>query len=41
VYRRSVEEVQVGFDDGLSVDVEDRSEITNKLDEAWRTLSEG
>jgi len=41
VYRRSVEEVRVGFDDGLSVNVEDRSEITNKLDEAWRTLSEG
>ncbi|PSP95031.1 ArsR family transcriptional regulator [Halobacteriales archaeon QS_4_62_28] len=41
VYRRSVEEVRVGFDDGLSVNVEERSEITNKLDEAWRTLSEG
>jgi predicted ArsR family transcriptional regulator len=41
VYRRSVEEVRVDFDDGLSVNAEDRSEVTNKLDEAWRTLSEG
>ena len=41
VYRRSVEEVTVDFDGGLSVHVEDRSEVTNKLDEAWRTLSEG
>jgi len=41
VYRRSVEEVTVDFDGGLSVQVEDRSEVTNKLDEAWRTLSEG
>ncbi|MBO4247236.1 MULTISPECIES: helix-turn-helix domain-containing protein [Halomicrobium] len=41
VYRRSVDEVTVDFDDELSVHVEDRSEVTNKLDEAWRTLSEG
>lgn len=41
VYRRNVESVSVEFDETLSIDVEDRSEVTNKLDEAWRTLSEG
>ncbi|MDS0281982.1 helix-turn-helix domain-containing protein [Haloarcula onubensis] len=40
VYRRNVDEVRVDFDDGLTVDVEERSEVTNKLDEAWRTLSD-
>ena len=40
VYRRNVDEVRVDFDDGLSVHVEERSEVTNKLDEAWRTLSD-
>jgi len=40
VYRRNVDEVRVRFDDDLSVDVDERSEVTNKLDEAWRTLSE-
>ena len=42
VYRRNVDAIRVEFDeDQLSVDVEERSEVTNKLDEAWRTLSEG
>ncbi|MHB9287186.1 ArsR/SmtB family transcription factor [Halobacteriales archaeon Cl-PHB] len=40
VYRRNVEEVSVDFDETLTVTVEERSEVTNKLDEAWRTLSE-
>lgn len=40
VYRRCVEEVRVNFDEEMSITVEDRSEVTNKLDEAWRTLSE-
>ncbi|MDS0261587.1 helix-turn-helix domain-containing protein [Haloarcula sp. S1CR25-12] len=40
VYRRNVDEVRVDFDEGLSVQVEERSEVTNKLDEAWRTLSD-
>ncbi|ACV11129.1 conserved hypothetical protein [Halorhabdus utahensis DSM 12940] len=40
VYRRNVDSIQVGFDDSLMVDVQERSEVTNKLDEAWRTLSE-
>jgi predicted ArsR family transcriptional regulator len=42
VYRRNVDAIRVEFDDEqLAVDVEERSEVTNKLDEAWRTLSEG
>ncbi|WP_436934208.1 helix-turn-helix domain-containing protein [Halovenus marina] len=41
VYRRNVEAVRVEFDDDLSVTIEERSEVTNTLDEAWRTLSEG
>jgi predicted ArsR family transcriptional regulator len=41
VYRRNVDAIRVEFDEELSVDVEERSEVTNKLDEAWRTLSEG
>jgi len=40
VYRRNVDEVRVDFDNGLTVTVEERSEVTNKLDEAWRTLSD-
>jgi len=40
VYRRNVEEIRVDFEEALSLTVEDRSEVTNKLDEAWRTLSE-
>jgi predicted ArsR family transcriptional regulator len=41
VYRRNVEAIRVEFDEEMAVDVEERSEVTNKLDEAWRTLSEG
>ena len=41
VYRRNVEKVHVDFDEDLSVDIEERSQVTNTLDEAWRTLSEG
>jgi predicted ArsR family transcriptional regulator len=41
VYRRNVETVRVDFDDSLSVNMQERSEVTNTLDEAWRTLSEG
>ena len=40
VYRRNVDTVRVEFDEALTVDIEERSEITNTLDEAWRTLSE-
>ena len=41
VYRRNVDKVHVDFDETLTVDIEERSEVTNTLDEAWRTLSEG
>jgi predicted ArsR family transcriptional regulator len=40
VYRRNVDAIRVEFDEQMTVDVEQRSEVTNKLDEAWRTLSE-
>ncbi|WP_436923746.1 ArsR/SmtB family transcription factor [Halosimplex amylolyticum] len=40
VYRRNVDTVHIDFDESLTVDIEERSEVTNKLDEAWRTLSE-
>ncbi|MFA9515674.1 ArsR/SmtB family transcription factor [Halopenitus sp. H-Gu1] len=39
VYRRRVERVSVEFRDELEVDLEERSAVTNRLDEAWRTLS--
>ncbi|MEF8782625.1 MAG: helix-turn-helix domain-containing protein [Haloarculaceae archaeon] len=41
VYRRNVDAVRVEFENALTVDIEERREVTNKLDEAWRTLSEG
>ncbi|MFC7073702.1 helix-turn-helix domain-containing protein [Halovenus rubra] len=42
VYRRNVEAVRVEFEENeLFVDIEERSEVTNTLDEAWKTLSEG
>jgi len=41
VYRRNVDAIRMKFDEELSLDIEERSEVTNKLDEAWRTLSEG
>jgi len=40
VYRRNVDTVHIDFEDSLTVNIEERSEVTNKLDEAWRTLSE-
>ena len=41
VYRRNVDAVRIDFDEELTVNIEERSEVTNTLDEAWRTLSEG
>jgi len=41
VYRRNVDSVSIDFDDNLVIDIQDRSDVTNTLDEAWRTLSEG
>ena len=41
VYRRNVDEVRVEFEEeGCRVTVQERSEIKNKLDDVWRTLSE-
>jgi predicted ArsR family transcriptional regulator len=41
VYRRNVDAIRIEFDETLAVNIDERSEVTNKLDEAWRTLSEG
>lgn len=41
VYRRCIDEIAIEFRDGLSVDLEQRSDITNKLDEVWRRMSQG
>ena len=41
VYRRDVDEVAVVFgDEGFDVEAERRTEIKNKIDDAWRTLTE-
>ncbi|WP_436906981.1 ArsR/SmtB family transcription factor [Halosimplex marinum] len=40
VYRRNVDQVHIDFEESLTVEIEERTEVTNKLDEAWRTLSE-
>lgn len=41
VYRRSVDEIRVGFGaDGLSISIEERSHVKTKLDDAWRRLSD-
>jgi predicted ArsR family transcriptional regulator len=40
VYRRNVDQVHIDFEESMTVEVEERTEVTNKLDEAWRTLSE-
>jgi predicted ArsR family transcriptional regulator len=38
VYRRNVDSVRVQFESSLSVDVEERTEVTSTLDEAWKSL---
>ena len=41
VYRRGVDRVTVVFGDGgVVVDVEERSSVKNRIDDAWRTLTE-
>ena len=41
VYRRSVDQIRIDFTNGsLSVTVEERTQVKNKLDEVWQTLSE-
>lgn len=41
VYRRCVDSIEVTFRNGLEVDLEERSEVQNKLDQVWRTMTEG
>ncbi len=41
VYRRNVEAVHVTFEDGLGIELEERSEVKNKLDQVWQTISDG
>ena len=41
VYRRKVDGVEVDFRDGLTVEVEERSAVKNRLDDVWRDLSAG
>jgi predicted ArsR family transcriptional regulator len=41
VYRRCVDEVTIDFREGLAVELEQRSEVKNKLDEVWRRMSDG
>jgi predicted ArsR family transcriptional regulator len=38
VYRRNVDGVRVQFENSLSVEVEERTEVTSTLDEAWKSL---
>ncbi len=41
VYRRDVEEVRVVFgDDGYEVAVERRTQVKDKIDDAWQTLTD-
>ena len=41
VYRRNVDGVTVTFRNGLTVELEERSEVKNKLDQVWRTMTDG
>lgn len=41
VYRRNVESISIEFGEDIAVDIEERAEVTNRLDEVWRTLSDG
>jgi predicted transcriptional regulator len=40
VYRRCVDEVNISFRDGLDIDLQERSDVKNTLDEVWRRTSE-
>lgn len=39
VYRRNVDRVHVEFADNFEVDIEERTDVTSTLDEAWKGLS--
>ena len=38
VYRRDVDTVHVQFEDALSVETKERTEVASTLDEAWKSL---
>lgn len=41
VYRRNIDRINVEFlEEEIMVTIEERSEIKNKLDDVWRTLSD-
>lgn len=41
VYRRNIDEIRVEFQGtSFSVEIEERSQVQNKLDDVWRTLSD-
>ncbi|AEN04735.1 helix-turn-helix domain-containing protein [Halolamina sp.] len=40
VYRRRIDELSIDFRDGLEVDLQERSDVKNKLDEVWRRMSQ-
>jgi predicted ArsR family transcriptional regulator len=40
VYRRQVDGIHVDFDQGLSVETDERSEVADKLDDVWRRLGD-
>ena len=39
VYRRNVDEIEISFDNGVAVELSERSVVKNKLDDVWRTMS--
>ena len=41
VYRRKVDGVEVDFREDLTIEVEERSAVKNRLDDVWRNLSSG
>lgn len=41
VYRRCIDEVSIDFTDGIDVELQERSDVKNKLDEVWRRMSQG
>ncbi|AUX09342.1 ArsR family transcriptional regulator [Halalkaliarchaeum desulfuricum] len=40
VYRRNVDQVEIDFQEGVTVSVTERTEVKNRLDDVWRTLSD-
>ncbi|GAB6879631.1 helix-turn-helix domain-containing protein [Halorubrum gandharaense] len=39
VYRRRVDGIEVDFRDGVTIEVEERSAVKNRLDDVWENLS--